>query len=52
MGFEPMTSSLPRKCSTPELRRLIDFEFRMFNFGFKHPVNTLFSNLQIPDPKS
>ena len=23
MGFEPMTSSLPRKCSTPELRRLI-----------------------------
>ena len=22
MGFEPMTSSLPRKCSTPELRRL------------------------------
>ncbi len=25
MGFEPMTSSLPRKCSTPELRRLIFF---------------------------
>ena len=25
MGFEPMTSSLPRKCSTPELRRLIQF---------------------------
>jgi hypothetical protein len=23
MGFEPMTSSLPRKCSTPELRRLV-----------------------------
>jgi hypothetical protein len=23
MGFEPMTSSLPRKCSTPELRRLL-----------------------------
>ena len=23
MGFEPMTSSLPRKCSTPELRRLM-----------------------------
>jgi hypothetical protein len=23
MGFEPMTSSLPRKHSTPELRRLI-----------------------------
>jgi hypothetical protein len=22
MGFEPMTSSLPRKCSTPELHRL------------------------------
>ena len=23
MGFEPMTSSLPRKCSTTELKRLI-----------------------------
>jgi len=23
MGFEPMTSSLPRKCSTPELHRLL-----------------------------
>ena len=23
MGFEPMTSSLPRKCSTPELHRLV-----------------------------
>ena len=35
MGFEPMTSSLPRKCSTPELRRLVfDFGFRMFDFGF------------------
>ena len=29
MGFEPMTSSLPRKCSTPELRRLI----LISNFG-------------------
>ena len=40
MGFEPMTSSLPRKCSTPELRRLIDFEFRMFNFGFNIRQNS------------
>jgi hypothetical protein len=31
MGFEPMTSSLPRKCSTPELRRLM---FLFFDFGF------------------
>jgi hypothetical protein len=23
MGFEPMTSSLPRKCSTTELKRLV-----------------------------
>ena len=39
MGFEPMTSSLPRKCSTPELRRLIfDFGFRLFNFGFLFPL--------------
>ena len=27
MGFEPMTSSLPRKCSTPELRRLLISDF-------------------------
>jgi hypothetical protein len=26
MGIEPMTSSLPRKRSTPELRRLIVFK--------------------------
>jgi hypothetical protein len=25
MGLEPMTSSLPRKCSTAELHRLIKF---------------------------
>ena len=29
MGFEPMTSSLPRKCSTPELgQRLLRFPRR------------------------
>jgi hypothetical protein len=42
MGFEPMTSSLPRKCSTPELRRLIfDFGFGIFDFRFvilHHPA--------------
>ncbi len=43
MGFEPMTSSLPRKCSTPELRRLI----LISNFGcsiseFYYPLNTPF----------
>jgi hypothetical protein len=55
MGFEPMTSSLPRKCSTPELRRLIDFEFRMFNFGFIIPDKTtyiLILNYQIRNRNS
>ena len=33
MGFEPMTSSLPRKCSTPELRRLIQFAVTGFQFA-------------------
>ena len=28
MGIEPTTSSLPRKRSTPELRRLIVSQFR------------------------
>ena|GEM_PF-940480 len=29
MGFEPMTSSLPRKCSTTELHRLIPIVFQL-----------------------
>ena len=33
MGFEPMTSSLPRKCSTPELRRL-NFQFAVAGSQF------------------
>ena len=37
MGFEPMTSSLPRKCSTPELRRLV----------FRSSVHLFISNLRI-----
>ena len=31
MGFEPMTSSLPRKCSTPELHRLAEATPSFFN---------------------
>ena len=33
MGFEPMTSSLPRKCSTPELRRLF-VQFAVISYQF------------------
>ena len=35
MGFEPMTSSLPRKCSTPELRRLI-YQFTVLCLQFAY----------------
>ena len=49
MGFEPMTSSLPRKCSTPELRRLIfDLGLRMFN----HPVSFFHFKSEIEISKS
>jgi hypothetical protein len=49
MGFEPMTSSLPRKCSTPELRRLIfDLGFGMFN----HPVSFFHFKSEIEISKS
>ncbi len=33
MRIELATSSLPRKCSTTELQRLLDFGFRIFDFG-------------------
>ncbi len=29
-GIEPVTSSLPRKRSTPELRRLFEFEVKKY----------------------
>ena len=31
MGFEPMTSSLPRKCSTPELHQQLKKELTRFS---------------------
>lgn len=39
MGFEPMTSSLPRKCSTPELRRLIFLSLQLSVVSLQLLVN-------------
>ena len=38
MGIEPMTSSLPRKCSTAELSRLFSFQFQPFSFNYLKTV--------------
>ena len=48
MGIEPMTSSLPRKRSTPELHRQI---FSAFTQVSHHPVNSAKSGRRGSNPR-
>ncbi len=55
MGFEPMTSSLPRKCSTPELRRLIlisDIGFTISDLSAAYPFLIFCAKSEFKNPKS
>ena len=46
-GIEPPTSSLPRKCSTTELQRLVQFKSSSFQFRISFPWTPNFYNPEL-----
>ena len=45
-GIEPVTSSLPRKHSTPELHRLFSFILNFYFYNFKVYPSGIIQNLK------